>query len=417
MRNSERHVLLLMAAMICSPLFAEDTLPLKQPTREAVIDAVKRGLSLLEKAAKNYPEHRDCFACHHQTVPLAAMREVRRIGLTIDEPLFDDTVKFVRSYFSRHTDEMKQGRGIPGRAFMVGYGAWSFELADVELPDDLRAAMAQYVIQRQEPDGRWRPASIRPPSEQSEVMNTVLALRVLRPKLSARPFASDAEWFVTAEATEQRALQWLNEAPLKWQEDFVARLWSLHWFGDDNNQRSELVRKIVERQQSDGGWAAEDNLKSEAYSTGLTLFALLDTGESPTSAAITRGLAHLLNTQHADGSWLVETRAKPVQVFFDNGDPHGKNQFISISATGWSIAALARSLHLKPQQTQASGAASARLVNAVKDFPPKNTSPKRQRVRARVTPQNPLAGASGLYSRRLTPPRSTGSLTAGDSGQ
>ena len=340
------YVLLLFMMLVGPTTFAEDTPPLPQPsTKEDVTNAVQRGLSVLEKAAKNYPEHRDCFACHHHTVPLAAMRFARQSQLKVDEPLFVDMVEFVRNYFAKRADEMKQGRGIPGRAFMVGYGAWSFELADVDLPNDLREAMSQFVIQRQEANGRWQPASIRPPSEQSEVMNTALALRVLRPqKHSDRPFAADAEWFVTAEATEQRAMDWLNAAPLKWQEDFVARLWSLNWFGDETNQRSELVRRIVARQRPDGGWGAEDELKSDAYSTGLTMFALLDTGESPTSATIARSIAYLLKTQHADGSWLVETRAKPVQVFFDNGDPHGKNQFISIAATGWSTAALALSL-------------------------------------------------------------------------
>ncbi len=338
------HVLLLFTMLVGPTSFAEDAAP--QPaTKEDVTNAVQRGLSVLEKAAKNYPEHRDCFACHHQTVPLAAMRFARQSQLKVDEPLFGDTVEFVRNYFAKRADEMKQGRGIPGRAFMVGYGAWSFELADVDLPNDLREAMSQFVIHRQEANGRWQPASIRPPSEQSEVMNTALALRVLRPrKHSDRPFAADAEWSVTAEATEQRALDWLNAAPLKWQEDFVARLWCLSWFGDETNQRPELVRQIVARQHPDGGWAAEDDLRSDAYSTGLTMFALLDTGESPTSATIARSVAYLLKTQHADGSWLVETRAKPVQVFFDNGDPHGKNQFISIAATGWSTTALALSL-------------------------------------------------------------------------
>jgi hypothetical protein len=42
-----------------------------------------------------------------------------------------------------------------------------------------------------------------------------------------------------------------------------------------------------------------------------------------------------------DGSWHVATRSKPVQVYFDNGDPHGKDQFISMMATSWSTAALA----------------------------------------------------------------------------
>ena len=344
MLNFIRYMLLILVIQAGSAIFADDSSSPKPAPQEAVVDAIQRGLTLLEKGARNYPNHHDCFACHHQTLPLAVMREARQIGLKVDEPLFGETAEIVRSYFARHADEMAVGQGIPGQAFMVAYGAWSFELAGTELPIGLQDVMAKFVIQKQESDGRWHPASFRPPAEQSEVMNTVLALRVLKPHGTTRPFANDAEWRVTAEATELRALEWLDANPPKLQEDFVARLWSLKWFGDDANQRAALIHKIVDRQQSDGGWAAEDHLKSEAYSTGLTLFALLDTGESSTSAPIARGLAYLLKTQHADGSWFVATRAKPVQVFFDNGDPHGKNQFISFTATGWSVAALARSL-------------------------------------------------------------------------
>jgi N-acyl-D-amino-acid deacylase len=36
----------------------------------------------------------------------------------------------------------------------------------------------------------------------------------------------------------------------------------------------------------------------------------------------------------------VQTRSRPVQVFFDNGDPGGKSQFISFLATGWATLAL-----------------------------------------------------------------------------
>lgn len=334
--------LFVIAWLMSLPLFAEEAPSSKPVSREQLADSVARGLKVVEHAARNYPKHRECFACHHQTVPLAAMRETRRIGLKVDEALFGDTLKFVRRYFMDRIEPLEEGRGIPGRAFMVGYGAWAFELADAEMPQELRNAMAQYVIWRQESDGHWTPASIRPPAEQSEVANTALALRVLRPKGRSRPFDLDPEWSVTAEAAEQRALQWLANASTKLQEDLVFRLWSLSWFGDESHQRDGVLRSIVERQHPDGGWAAEEGLGSEAYSTGMTLFALLDTGTSPDLPPIARGIEYLLRTQQADGSWFVATRAKPVQVFFDNGDPHGKNQFISISATGWSVAALAR---------------------------------------------------------------------------
>ncbi len=331
-----------IACLMSLPLFAEETPSSTPISREQLTDSVARGLNVVERAARNYPKHRECFACHHQTVPLAAMREARRIGLKVDEVLFDDTLKFVQRYFMDRLDALSEGRGIPGRAFMVGYGAWAFELADVKMPQELRNAMAQYVIWRQESDGRWTPASIRPPAEQSEVTNTALALRVLRPKDKAMPFDLDPEWSVTGEQTERRGRQWLKNASNKLQEDLVFRLWSLSWVEDELHQRDSVVRSIVERQLPDGGWAAEEGLGSEPYSTGLTLFALLDTGTSPDLPPIARGIEYLARTQQVDGSWFVATRAKPVQVFFDNGDPHGKNQFISISATGWSVAALAR---------------------------------------------------------------------------
>ena len=52
----------------------------------------------------------------------------------------------------------------------------------------------------------------------------------------------------------------------------------------------------------------------------------------------------LLRTQCPDGSWHVKTRSKPIQTFFDNGDPHGPDQFISIPATAWATTALALAL-------------------------------------------------------------------------
>ena len=60
----------------------------------------------------------------------------------------------------------------------------------------------------------------------------------------------------------------------------------------------------------------------------------------PEDAAYRKGVSYLLKTQRDDGAWIVETRSKPIQIFFDNGDPGGKSQFISFAATGWAVLAL-----------------------------------------------------------------------------
>jgi hypothetical protein len=55
-------------------------------------------------------------------------------------------------------------------------------------------------------------------------------------------------------------------------------------------------------------------------------------------------VAFLLKTQRADGTWAIKTRSKPFQPYYESGFPHGKDQFISIAATGWATAALAAAM-------------------------------------------------------------------------
>ena len=63
-----------------------------------------------------------------------------------------------------------------------------------------------------------------------------------------------------------------------------------------------------------------------------------------TEPAYARGLQWLLKSQLADGSWHVVSRAKPFQKYFESGYPHGKDQFISITAACWATTALALAL-------------------------------------------------------------------------
>jgi N-acyl-D-amino-acid deacylase len=81
-------------------------------------------------------------------------------------------------------------------------------------------------------------------------------------------------------------------------------------------------------------------LEGDAYATGPAIVTLREAGVPADHPAIQKGIAYLLKTQRPDGAWIVQTRAKPVQVFFDNGDPGGKSQFISYLATGWATLAL-----------------------------------------------------------------------------
>jgi N-acyl-D-amino-acid deacylase len=74
------------------------------------------------------------------------------------------------------------------------------------------------------------------------------------------------------------------------------------------------------------------------------LVALHEAGVAAKSPAYQRGVRFLLDTQLADGSWLVPTRTLATQIYFESGFPHGEHQFISAAGTQWATQALAWSV-------------------------------------------------------------------------
>jgi hypothetical protein len=53
-----------------------------------------------------------------------------------------------------------------------------------------------------------------------------------------------------------------------------------------------------------------------------------------------RGARYLLETQSADGSWHVVSRAPKFQPYFESGFPYGGDQWISSAGTAWATMAL-----------------------------------------------------------------------------
>ena len=145
-----------------------------------------------------------------------------------------------------------------------------------------------------------------------------------------------------------KARPWIIDSKPHSQEDFNGKYKALIALDASAKEIEAARQELLKRQRKDGGWAQLPDMKSDAYATGQTLHALV-TGTVPSERdsafrmAIDRARSYLIRTQKEDGSWFVKSRSKPIQKFFDNGDPHGKDQFISIAATSWATAALAKS--------------------------------------------------------------------------
>jgi N-acyl-D-amino-acid deacylase len=311
--------------------------------------AVQRGLALVTTAASNWPKHKTCFSCHHQTLPMLSMIEASAMP---DAAWLKPQAGITHAYFEERIDDMTAGDHVPGGATTIGYGFWALQMAGVPA-DATTTAMVAYTLQVQGvarlkggapadlarlENGRWTTSCRRPPMQGSDVADTVLSL------LGMETYATP-EQRPALEKSRAAALRWLAQARLERQEDRIWRLWGLHHLGGDESAKSTLRDVILKAQLPDGSWPQVADLPGDAFSTGQTLFMLLKTGAARDHAAILRARDWLLRTQHADGSWLVESRVKnKVQPYFENGDPHGEHQFLSTAATAWSVAGLAQLL-------------------------------------------------------------------------
>lgn len=299
--------------------------------------AAMKGLAIVEKAARNYPKHRKCFSCHHQTLPMQAMVVARQHGLVADVELLQSQAKFTHASFSKRLERMKRGGGFD--PISVGYGLWALDLAGFN-SDQTTDTMITRLLKSQRDEGSWGRGSLRPPIQQSEVTSAVLAVHYM-PK-----FVGPSQREAVREAAA-RTKEWLLELEPETQEDRNSQLGGLGLLRASRERIDNAKQAILDSQRKDGGWGQEGEMASDAYATGQTLFTLRRVGLPIEDAVYQRGLRFLLETQQADGSWLVESRSEPLQIFFDNGDPHGKNQFISIAATSYGTIALALALPIE----------------------------------------------------------------------
>jgi squalene cyclase len=327
---------LIIAAAVTLPVSSpgQDDQP-TAPSPERIKAAVERALPLIAKGADGYVGKRQCFSCHHQAVPVVALSLARERGFTVDPDLIRRQVEHTRTDLDGAAESYRRGRGQGGGVITAGYALWTLEAGASE-QDETTASVVEFLLGRDEKRGHWLASSKRPPSEASPFTSTFVAIRAL--KAFARP---DQQGRAAARIDSARA--WLAAAAeAKDSEDRVFRLWGLKLAGALDDDLRAAARVLRDAQHDDGGWSQLDVGDSDAYATGSALVALHFAGDLATDdPAYRRGLEFLVKAQKDDGSWHVASRSRPIQAYFESGFPHGKDQFISMAATGWATAALA----------------------------------------------------------------------------
>lgn len=324
------------------------------------------GINILIRGAENYPRNRDCFSCHHQAMSVFAispsLRSAEELARKSEAHLrYLEVNKAVREFTLQSFESMKPqlvaGKKIGGRTLTTGYALWALDIMGHE-PDETTNALVENLLLTQEEDGHWGIDSLRPPASSSLHMATAFAL------LGLDLYGNSQQDKTRINKARDRAKAWHKNNPAEGStEDLVGSLWCSYLFSPHTANDSSQAIKLIDLQREDGGWAQEIGMESDAYATGQVLIMWANVRNAYrklpafySDERFRRGIKFLLEHQKPDGSWHVASRARPVQEFFDNEDPHGKDQFISYMATGWATAALGvylyRDTKLGPLQSQ-----------------------------------------------------------------
>jgi len=314
-----------------SPAAAAAAAPAASPR-----DAIARTIPLLQKTGGVFLKKSGCVSCHNNTLTAMSVAAARGTGIRVDEAQAQQNLKTIAEFIDGWRDRALQGAGIPGDADTVSYILLG--MAAEKYPADRATdAMAFFLKRTQLPGGQWKILAHRPPIESSDVEVTAASMRALQ--LYAPTGRAEYQQAV------RRAAAWLSQAPLKNTEDRAFQLLGLRWSGAATAAIQHAGRALVAEQRADGGWAQLSTMAPDAYATGEALVALAESGAIRVGdPAFKRGVQFLLNSQFADGSWHVRTRAIPLQPLFDIGFPHAADSWVSAAGTNWATLALAKTL-------------------------------------------------------------------------
>jgi ankyrin repeat protein len=310
--------------------------PDRSTTRDAA-KAVEQSIALLQRSSAEFFKQSGCVGCHHQDATAFAVRAARAAGIPLDEAVARERVNVMKSSLGSAQELQLQGvaESTSNQSNHLA-GLWASEYN----PDIVTDAAVVSVVSGQYTDGHWQryPGAVRSPTGESNIVWTSEAVLALeRYGIPAR--AAEFRERVT------RASAWLQKATPHNTYQHALQLLALSAAGVGKDAVKRVADSLVAQQRSDGGWAGNPNLGSDAHSTGVALHALRETGFlSADGPAHRRGVQYLLSTQYPDGSWHVRSRAAGFQPYFQSGFPFEHDQWISAAATAWAAEALARSI-------------------------------------------------------------------------
>ena len=287
---------------------------------DEALDIARRSLPFVKEKGLAWIKDRECASCHQVPSMLWSLNSAVKAGIhdgkeaTEWTPWAADWKHWNQTGEKEGVDKVSAANIDTMAALLLGRDA-----AVSPAPAWTTEFRAQ-ILKNQQGDGSWKaggqlPLGKRPPREIHEVttMWTLLALQSYAGQEVPAEMLKKADDYL-AKAQPGQSTEW-----------HVLKLLL-------KSSDTELREALLKLQHDDGGWGWLSQEPSDAFGTGLALYALARTGLPTDHDARQKAVQFLKETQQPDGSWAVpSTRAR---------DKNKVNKTATYWGTAWAVVGL-----------------------------------------------------------------------------
>ncbi len=307
----------------------------------AVRAAVGRSLVFLEKGGTSWMEQRACTSCHTVGMMVWTHNEARRRGFPV--PASKTRAWTDWALVDLLSRGKEAGPDTVSQVLLARESAspWRVKPALGSKTADPYENLWEALVGFQQPDGSWKPgAQLKSLEVATRWALMALASRDSVPEQNPVGALAETVKKVDARIPESRkaAQAWLRDQTPE--DNLEARILRMLMMRKQEPALAQIwLLELLELQNADGGWSYQKGAKeSDAFATGLALYAAMVQGHPRDNDQVRRARAYLLKSMKEDGSWLVRTAS--FHEVKEGKDTTGTDAIWSYWGTGWATLGL-----------------------------------------------------------------------------
>ncbi|MCY7296646.1 hypothetical protein [Alteromonas sp. a30] len=276
-------------------------------------EAGQKGMDFITKAAVDWQNarggsDRSCFACHTQGLSIWGASIGTTRGYTVNQQHLAELVKtIVREQDADDLWRHHGGNIAPTMTTAIASSGLAFY--DRSVATDAQQTFlsgAEKLWSRQEASGRWVSDGVWK-NHSSEVFRFDNNSSVTAMSIITMRRAFEITKAPKYEESYLKAVEWLKGVQ---PSDTQSLGYKMAGLIEGKVPKSDaaiqsVITTLKARQNPDGGFGVYQGRASSSFQTGVAVYALRLGGLTSTDSAVSRGVAYLLNSQRADGSWPV----------------------------------------------------------------------------------------------------------------